>query len=184
MSPVYSTQISLGARAIDFRLPGTDGREYALADFKRKKVLVIVFMCNHCKYVKATLQRFIDLQNQFADKSVQLVGINSNDPVTYPEDSFENMVSVAKEKNISFPYLLDETQAVAKKYQAVCTPDIYVYGEDRALLYQGRLDDNWQDEEQVTRRDLKEAIDRILAGRALTEEQIPSMGCSIKWKTN
>jgi peroxiredoxin len=141
-------------------------------------------MCNHCPYVKAVLQRLIDLQNAFSGRGVQLIGVNSNDATRYPDDSFGNMKTAAQERGISFPYLFDKTQETAKAYGAVCTPDLYVYGEERKLLYRGRIDDNWEHPEQVTRRDLKSALEDILAGRPVPNEQVPSMGCSIKWKTS
>ncbi len=182
MALVHSTMVPLGKPAADFHLPGTDGNTHALDDFKDWKILVVVFMCNHCPYVKAVLQRLIDLQNDYKDKGVQLVGINSNDVSRYPDDSMENMVQLVREKNISFPYLLDETQEVAKAYDAVCTPDIFVYGENRALLYRGRVDDNWQEPDKVESRDLRRALDLILDGKEVFADHIPSMGCSIKWK--
>ena len=182
MALTYSTMVPLGTPAPDFQLPGTDGRTYSLGSFKNKEVLVIVFMCNHCPYVKAVLPRLIDLQNRYADRSVQFVGINANDAEKYPDDSMENMKKVAKEKNIPFPYLFDDTQEVAKAYDAVCTPDPYVFGPERKLLYRGRVDDNWEHPEKVTRRDLENAINAVLEGKPMLKEQIPSMGCSIKWK--
>lgn len=182
MALTHSTMVPLGTRAPAFSLPGTDGKVYSLDSFQDTEVLVIIFMCNHCPYVKAVLQRLIDLQNKFADQSVQLVGINANDAVKYPDDSMESMKKVAKEKGIPFPYLFDETQEVAKAYDAVCTPDIYVFGPERKLLYRGRIDDNWEHPEQVTQHDLEDAINAILDGQPMLEKQIPSMGCSIKWK--
>lgn len=174
--------VPLGTPAVDFKLPGVDGKTVSLESFSEKKILVIIFMCNHCPYVKAVFQRLIDLQKE--TESVQLIGINSNDAERYPDDSFENMQKIAKEKGINFPYLFDASQETAKAYDAVCTPDIYVYGPERKLLYRGRIDDNWEQEEKVTRRDLKEAIDYIVAGKEVPGEQSPSMGCSIKWKEN
>lgn len=182
MALLNSTMTPLGTPAHDFNLPGIDGKMYSLESFKDKKVLAVIFMCNHCPYVKAVLQRLIDLQNDFADREVRLVGINSNDAVKYPDDSMENMKKTAEEKNFSFPYLFDETQNTARQYGAVCTPDIYVYGEERKLLYRGRIDDNWESPGNVKQRDLRNAIDCILNGREVAGEQIPSMGCSIKWK--
>lgn len=182
MALLHSNMVPLGTRAPEFSLPGTDGNNYSLDSYKDKKALVIIFMCNHCPYVKAVLQRLIDLQNEFAGKGVQLVGINSNDVSRYPDDSLPNMKKLVAERTIPFHYLLDETQEVAKAYDAVCTPDIYVYGEGRALQYRGRIDDNWQEPLKVSKRDLKEALDQILAGQEILSEQIPSMGCSIKWK--
>ena len=184
MALLHSTKIPLGTLAHDFELPGVDGKTYTLSSFANQKILVLIFMCNHCPYVKAVLQRLIDLQNSFSKYRVQLAGINSNDATRYPDDSFDNMKAVAQERGVSFPYLFDETQETAKVYGAVCTPDLYVYGEERKLLYQGRIDDNWKHPELVTRQDLKSALEDILAGRPVPNEQTPSMGCSIKWKTS
>tara|TARA_B100000959_G_scaffold187608_1_gene196191 strand:- start:406 stop:954 length:549 start_codon:yes stop_codon:yes gene_type:complete len=177
-----SKMLPLGTKASNFDLRGTNDKNYSLDSFKDKKVLVIIFMCNHCPYVIAVLERIIAIQNDYADKGVQLIGINPNDTVNYPEDSFDNMKKIVIEKDIPFPYLIDESQGTARIYDAVCTPDIYVYGNKRTLVYRGRIDDNWQDESKVTQRDLRNALDAILKGNPVSEEQIPSMGCSIKWK--
>ena len=182
MALLNSKMVPLGTEAIDFDLPGTDDRNYSLDSFKDKNVLVIIFMCNHCPYVIAVLSRLIAIQNDYADKGVQLVGINPNDTVNYPDDSFENMKKIVREKNVPFPYLIDESQDIARKHDAVCTPDIYVYGEERTLLYRGRIDDNWQEESKVIKKDLREALNAILKGSPVSQNQIPSMGCSIKWK--
>ena len=171
----------LGSPAHDFSLPCTDGKTYSLDSFKDKKVLVIIIMCNHCPYVKAVFDRIIAIQNDYADKGVQVVGINPNDDKSYPEDSMESMKKIVEEKNVAFKYLRDDDQSVSKKYDAVCTPEIYVYGPERTLLYRGRIDDNWQDETNVTSRDLRDAIDAILENRPVSDVQHPSMGCSIKW---
>ena len=179
---MHSTMVPLGTSATSFRLPGVDSKTYSLENFSDKNVLVIIFMCNHCPYVKAVLQRLIDLQTETAHQGVQLVGINSNDVDRYPDDSMENMQKITKERGINFPYLLDVSQETAKAYDAVCTPDIYVYGAERKLLYRGRIDDNWEDEEKVTQRNLKEAVDCIVAGKEVPSEQTSSIGCSIKWK--
>lgn len=182
MALVSSIMVPLGTKAINFSLPGTDGNDYSLDSFNDKKILIIVFMCNHCPYVKATLARLIAIQNDYSDRGVQLVGINPNDANNYPEDSFEKMKTLVKEKSVPFPYLMDETQEIARKYDAVCTPDVYVYGAERTLLYRGRIDDKWQDESKVVQKDLRNALDAMLAGQPVSEKQIPSMGCSIKWK--
>ncbi len=184
MALLHSTMVPLGTPAVSFQLLGVDSKTYSLDSFLDKNVLVIIFMCNHCPYVKAVLQRLVDLQAETKQQGVQLVGINSNDVKRYPDDSLENMQKIAKEKGINFPYLLDVTQETAKAYDAVCTPDIYVYGSERKLLYRGRIDDNWDHEGKVTQRNLKEALDCIVAGKEVPGEQIPSMGCSIKWKEN
>ncbi len=182
MPAVNSTMVPLGTPAPDLNLPGTDNKTYSLESFKDKKVLVVIFMCNHCPYVMAVLRRLINLQKEYADKSVQLVGINSNDIEKYPDDSPENMKGLVEKKQLPFPYLFDASQEVAKAYDAVCTPDIYVYGEERKLLYRGRVDDNWQHPDEITRHDLKDAIEAILTGQPVSDDQISSMGCSIKWK--
>ena len=174
--------VPLRTSAASFRLPGVDSKTYSLGSFWDKNVLVIIFMCNHCPYVKAVLQRLIALQAETAHQGVQLIGINSNDVDRYPDDSMENMQKITKEKDINFPYLLDVSQEMAKTYDAVCTPDIYVYGTERKLLYRGRIDDNWEHEEKVTQRNLKEAVDCIVAGKKVPDKQVSSIGCSIKWK--
>ena len=180
---LHSLNLPLGTPLIPFRLPGVDGRQYAPDDFADKKILVIIFMCNHCPYVKAVIDRLIVIQKDYAEKGVQLIGINANDAENYPEDSFEAMQAWAKEKGICFPYLRDESQEVARAYQAQCTPDIYVFDADRKLAYHGRIDDNWQDPKKVTRNDLRNALDALLIGKNIPAgQQKPSMGCSIKWK--
>ncbi len=184
MALLHSTMAPLGSSAHEFSLYGVDGQEYSLDNFSDKRVLVIIFMCNHCPYVKAVISRLNALQNQLGERGAQLVGINSNDAERYPDDSFDNMKKTAREKKISFPYLFDQTQETAKAYDAVCTPDIYLYGEERTLLYRGRIDDNWEQAEKVTQQDLRAAIESALLGKEIVKEQIPSMGCSIKWKQN
>lgn len=181
MALTYSQSIPFGQKAPDFSLPGIDEKTYTLADFKDKKALVIVFMCNHCPYVQACWERLISLQKEFGPNGVQLVGINSNDETAYPYDSFEKMKEFAKQKGQNFPYLRDALQQVAKAYCAVCTPDIFVYDEKLGLAYHGRLDDNWQDESKVTKHELADALAAIVQGKKPSPEQNPSMGCSIKW---
>ncbi|TFG37738.1 MAG: thioredoxin family protein, partial [Candidatus Aminicenantes bacterium] len=134
--------------------------------------------------VVAVQQRINQIAKDYADKSFVLVGINSNDPVNYPEDSFENMVVRAREEGYVFPYLFDETQETARAYDAVCTPDIYLYDENRVLKYRGRIDDNWKDETAVTRKELRMAIENLFENKEINFDMVPSMGCSIKWKTN
>ncbi len=184
MALMHSIMVPLGTPAAGFQLPGVDEKEYSLESFSDKNILVVIFMCNHCPYVKAVLKRLIDLQAETGHQGVQLVGINSNDAERYLDDSLENMKKATKEKGINFPYLFDASQETARAYDAVCTPDIYVYGPERKLLYRGRIDDSWEHEEKVTQRNLKEALDCIVAGKEVPTEQISSMGCSIKWKEN
>lgn len=172
MALAYSQAIPFGSIAPDFSLPGVDEKTYSLQNFKSKKALVIIFMCNHCPYVKACIDRLIAFQNEFGPTGTQFVGINSNDDKNYPEDNFENMKKFAVERGINFPYLRDETQNVAKKYAAVCTPDIFVYDENFGLFYHGRIENN----------ELAEALIALLKGEKPSQDQKPSMGCSIKWK--
>lgn len=180
--PVSPTELRIGTSAPYFKLKGTDGKVYSIDDFIEKKVLCVMFICNHCPYVIAVQQRINNIAKQNSGKSFALVCISSNDPETYPEDSFDNMVIRAKEQGYAFPYLYDETQQVAKAYDAVCTPDIYLYNENRILQYRGRIDDNWKDETNVTRNELQMAIDLLIEGKNIDFPMIPSMGCSIKWK--
>ena len=182
MALLKSINVPLGTKAVDFRLKGIDGKMHSLADYDAKEVLVIIIMSNHCPYVHAVDDRLIQLQEKFAERNVQLIGINPNDGIKYPDDNFENMVKRAKEKGYNFPYLRDEDQAVAKKYKAQCTPDIYVYNRERELCYHGQIDDNWQHPEKVTSHDLSDAIEALLGGNKPSSDQYPSMGCSIKWK--
>ena len=180
---LHSEKISLGTQAPDFNLKGVDGKKYSLASFQDKKVLVLMFICNHCPYVQAIEDRIIQLQRDYAAKSVQLIGICSNDPTDYPDDSPANLKKRWQEKDYRFPYLVDETQEVAKAYGAVCTPEFYVLDSARKLAYHGQLDNNWKEPQKVTRQDLRQAVDALLAGKK-PSEQVPSMGCSIKWKKN
>lgn len=177
-----STKSEINSKIIGFSLKGVDGKIHNISDYKDKSVLVIIFMCNHCPYVKAVIARFISFQKKYSERDVTLIGINPNATDSYPEDSYENMILFAKEHTLNFPYLIDETQETAKKYDAVCTPDIYVYNKERILKYRGRFDDNWKDKPAVNSRDLERAVELILGGKDVDFKQIPSMGCSIKWK--
>ncbi|HMS65380.1 MAG TPA: thioredoxin family protein [Ignavibacteria bacterium] len=171
---------NLGSELIDFSLKGIDEKNYSPADFKNKDLIVIIFMCNHCPYVIDMIGRFVKFQT--SHKNIQLIGINSNDTNAYPEDSFEKMKLFAADHKINFPYLFDETQETARKYGAVCTPDIFLYDQKRILRYRGRFDDNRKDESLVNEKDLEKAAELLLAGKEINFEQIPSIGCSIKWK--
>lgn len=182
MALLYSEKIILGSPAKDFKLQSVDGKTYALQDFNSYQVLVLLFICNHCPYVQAIEDRILAAERFFRGKGVEFVGICSNDSTDYPDDSPANLLKRWKEKNYGFPYLIDETQQVAKDYGAVCTPDIYVYDSKRALAYHGRLDDSWKEPSQVKTEDLKEAIQKLLKGEKPSSDQVSSMGCSIKWK--
>jgi len=185
MALLYSSDSVLGSKAPSFSLPGVDGLTYSLDSFKAEKGLLVVFMCNHCPYVIAIHERLSALASEFAPKGIRVIGINSNDPLYKDADSFENMVKTAKEWNLTFPYVMDETQAVARAYDAVCTPDPYLYentGGPFKLYYRGRLDDSWKDPTAVKEQSLRLAMEGLLAGRPPQHEMVPSMGCSIKWK--
>ena len=182
MALTESRDLSLGTACPDFRLRSVDGKSFARDDFKEKPVLVVMFICNHCPYVQAVEDRIVQLRRDYEPRGVQLVGICSNDPTDYPDDRPERLLQRWREKGYGFPYLLDETQDVARAFNAVCTPDIYVFDADRRLAYHGRIDDNWQQPAKVKRRELAAAVDALLAGRAPEREQQPAIGCSIKWR--
>jgi len=179
---IESTLVNVGAKAIDFDLPGTDGKNYSLNSFKNAKGLVVAFSCNHCPYARAAWPLLIKLAGGFRDKGISFVGINPNDEREHPEDSFEVMRQKINEWGINFPYLRDESQEIARKYQAVCTPDVFAFDQNRKLYYHGRINNNWQEPEKVTKEDLKDALNLLLEGKPPPEDQIPSIGCSIKWK--
>ena len=179
---VESTAPSLGASCPDFRLPAVDGRSYGRDDFAAAQVLVVMFICNHCPYVKAVEDRIIGLARRFEARGVQLVGICANDAAGYPDDAFDKLAERWREKRYGFPYLHDEQQTVARTFGAVCTPDIFVYDRDRKLAYRGRIDDAWKDPTQVTRHELAGALEALLAGGTPAKEQRPTLGCSIKWR--
>jgi peroxiredoxin len=172
----------LGAPCPDFRLPGVDGQTHALRDFTSSPVLVVMFICNHCPYVKAVEDRLIRLRQEYGPRGVQFVGVCANDAEGYPDDAFDKLQARWRERDYGFPYLHDEEQSVARAFGAVCTPDIFVYDGERRLAYRGRIDDSWKDESKVTRRELASALDALLAGKRPSPEQRPSMGCSIKWR--
>jgi len=182
MALTESRDLELGMPCPDFRLRSVDGKTCARDDFREKPVLVVLFICNHCPYVQAVEDRIIALNREYASRGVQLVGICANDPTDYPDDRPERLLERWRRKGYGFPYLLDESQDVARAFHAVCTPDIYVFDRDRRLAYHGRIDDDWQNPSRVTRRELAAALDALLAGRRPSREQVHSIGCSIKWK--
>lgn len=179
---VSPSDLKIGTKAYDFSLKGVDGKTYALKDYNGKDVVCIIFTCNHCLYVKAVENRINNIAKKYSASSFVLLCINPNDGNTYPEDSFEEMKKRANEKGFVFPYLHDKTQEVAKAYDAVCTPDVYLYDKNRILRYRGRIDDSWKDETLVKSKDLENAIDLLLAGKSINFEMIHAIGCSIKWK--
>lgn len=182
MVKTESSQIlKTGYSAPDFRLIGVDGKMYSLNDFNSKTLLVI-FICNHCPFVKARINDIIDIQNKFKVKELQIIGINSNDP-NYEEEGFENMKKFSKEYNLNFPYLIDETQEIAKLYGAVCTPDPFLFDQERKLVFHGRINDAMTPESHPSRLIMEENIKKALNGEQIENDFDPSIGCSIKWKS-
>ena len=183
--PSYSKPIPLGSPAPEFRnLPGVDGAEYGLADFKGKKAVVIVFSCNHCPYVQAYEDRIAAVARDYATKDVALVAINSNDIKAYPDDALDDMVNRAREKGFTFPYVRDDDQRVAAAYGAECTPEVFIVDADGKICYHGGIDDNYRDPDKVTASYLRDALDDIVAGRPIANSETRAMGCSIKWFTS
>ncbi len=181
--PVQPEAPKLGIKAPDFSLPATDGNNYSLSDIMGKNGAVIVFICNHCPYVKAITSRLVADADRLKQEGIGFAAICSNDAINYPEDSFENMIKFAKERGFTFPYLHDESQQVAKEWEAVCTPDFYGLNKDGIIEYRGRLDEGRIDPPPANaRRDLVEAMLEIAKTGKGPKNQIPSAGCSIKWK--
>ena len=165
-----------------FSLLGVDDKTYSLNDFSDKKILIVIFSCNHCPYVQAYEDRMIALQNEFEKDGVQIVAINSNDDVKYPDDSFDEMKKRAVVRGFNFPYLRDESQDIAKAFGATHTPQIFLFDTDRKLKYEGKIDDNWQEPYKVKSAYLKEAILEVLKGKEVSVPETFSIGCTIKWK--
>jgi peroxiredoxin len=183
MVQTASTMLRLGTAAPDFSLPDTDGREVSLADFADAPALLVVFMCNHCPYVKHVAAGLAQLAKDYQKRGVAVVGINSNDVDTHPDDSPAKMAEEVKHRGYTFPYLYDATQEVAKAYQAACTPDFYVFDQERKLVYRGQMDGSRPGNDvPVTGQDLRAALDAVLAGQAVAGNQRASLGCNIKWK--
>lgn len=178
MALTESEPIALGTPAPDFALPEAKGGTVRLSDCRQAHGLVVMFICNHCPYVIAIESRLVELANDYDARGIGFVAIMSNDVARYPDDAPDKMA----DKGYPFSYLYDESQEVAKAYGAVCTPDLFVFDGSLQLAYHGRLDDNWKDPTAVTQRDLSLALDALLAGQPPAAQQIPSMGCSIKWK--
>jgi peroxiredoxin len=184
MSETPSTMIPLGTKAPDFTLPdAVTGTMVRLQDIKSNKATVVMIICNHCPYVKHVRHEFPRLAEDYQPKGVTFVAISPNDIKAYPEDSPENMKKMAKQVGIKFPYLFDESQEVARAYYAACTPDFYVFDKDMKLVYRGQMDGARPGNGvPVTGKDLRAALDNILAGKPVSQDQRPSLGCSIKWK--
>jgi peroxiredoxin len=183
MVAVNSTMLPLGTRAPDFRLPDVCGKTFSLADSDGASALLVIFMCNHCPYVKHVREGLAKLARDYRPRGVAVVGINSNDVANYPADSPAKMAAEAASAGYIFPYLYDETQAVAQAYRAACTPDLYLFDKDQRLVYRGQFDDSRPGNGvPVTGRDVRAALEAVLAGKPVSPIQKPSIGCNIKWK--
>jgi thiol-disulfide isomerase/thioredoxin len=184
MSLAYSSMLPLGTVAPDFRFPDViSGKTLSLQELRSSQGTVIMFICNHCPYVKHILPKLIEISKIYQQKHILFIAINSNDINNYPDDSPENMKKAAKQWGFTFPYLFDDSQEIAKAYQAECTPDFYLFDKDLRCVYRGRFDDaSPGNHHVVTGKDLSEAIDNLLANKPINSEQFSSMGCSIKWK--
>lgn len=183
MALTPSTMLPLGTTAPDFKLPDTNGKVVSLSDFKNAPALLVLFICNHCPYVKHIRAGLAQLARDYTSKSVAIVGISSNDVENYPDDSPARMKEEVKSAGYIFPYLYDETQAVAKAYRAACTPDIYLFDKGQKLVYRGQMDDSRPNSGvPVTGKDLRAALDAVLAGKPIPPNQKASVGCNIKWK--
>ncbi len=183
MVAVNSTMLPLGTEAPDFRLPDPSGKLFSLSQFAGAEALLVMFICNHCPFVKHIRSGLAQLARDYLPRKVAIVGINSNDTVSHPDDSPARMAEEAKTAGYQFPYLFDETQAVAKAYRAACTPDIYLFDKNRRLVYRGQFDDSRPGNGiPVTGKDLRLALEAVLLGKPLPSDQKPSIGCNIKWK--
>jgi peroxiredoxin len=182
MVKTASTMLPLGTQAPKFCLPNVDGSQVSLEDLSDGKALVVMFICNHCPFVKHIASQLVKLHDDYGPKGVRFVGISSNDVQSYPEDSPEAMKAEARAQGYQFPYLYDESQKVARAYHAACTPDIFVFDRNQKLVYRGQIDDSRPGNgKPVTGSDLRAALDAILAGTPVAAQQIPSIGCNIKW---
>ena len=174
--------LNIGDNAPEFRdLPGVDGRSYSLDSFKDSKAVVISFTCNHCPYAQAYEDRFMDLVREFSPKGVAFIAINSNDDKNYPDDSFDKMKERAQSRQFTFPYVRDDSQETARSFGAVCTPHIFVLDQDRKLVYEGGIDDNWKEPEKA-KPQLRSALEAIVNDQPVQEPRTNPLGCSIKWK--
>lgn len=184
MSATASYMLALGTKAPDFELPDViSGQNISLYDLKINKATVIMFICNHCPYVKHINHELVILANEYIPKGITFIGISSNDIENYPEDSPEKMQQTAKELGYPFPYLFDETQEIAKAYHAACTPDFYIFDRGLKLAYRGQFDDSRPGNNiKVTGKDIRNALDNIIIGKPVDDNQKPSIGCNIKWK--
>ena len=176
-------KLKAGDIAPEFELLGIDDKKHSLNDYTNHKGILVIFMCNHCPYVKAKVDALNELYDKFG-KEIAIVGINSNDSTDYPEDSFEAMKETAKEKGFGFDYLVDETQEIAKKYGAMCTPDPFLFNDKKELVFHGRIDNAMKPEDEATEKTMINNMAKLLAGEQIEKDFDPSIGCSIKWKEN
>ena len=174
--------LSISSKLPAFNLKGIDGNFYSTNSFAGANALVIIFSCNHCPYVQAYEGRMIEIQKKYKDKGVHLVAINSNDDVSYPDDSFDNMKLRARNQNFNFLYLRDDNQSIAKAFDATHTPEIFVFNNNSELVYHGKIDDNWQDPQKVVNHYLEDALNELLENKEISVPETYSIGCTIKWK--
>ena len=174
-------KLVLGSKAPEFKLPATDGRTYSLDTFADKKYLIVIFSCNHCPYVQAYEDRIIGIQNDYREH-LSIAAVSSNETVNYPEDSFEKMKERADQKKFNFPYLFDETQETAKAYGATHTPEIFLFDEERKLVFHGKIDANCQDPANVKSKYLRNALDELITGKKISVPETFTIGCTIKWR--
>ena len=183
MVKTESTMQELGTQAPDFALPDTEGNTVRVSDFEGAPALVVIFMCNHCPFVKHLREALADFARDYREKGMAIVAISANDVESHPDDSPEAMAREKAEAGYDFPYLFDESQAVAKAYKAACTPDFFLFDADFRLAYRGQFDDSRPgNDEPVTGNDLRAAADAVLAGKPVPEPHKPSIGCNIKWR--
>ena len=183
MVAVNSQMLGLGTEAPPFRLPSATGGSASIEDFQDTSAMLVMFICNHCPFVKHLRDELVRLANDYQARGVAVVAINSNDWSTYPDDSPEMMEKEARQYGYPFAYLYDETQEVAKAYQAACTPDFFLFDANRRLAYRGQLDDSRPGNEvPVSGKDLRAALDALLEGKPVSDQQRPSLGCNIKWR--
>ena len=176
-------KLKAGDSAPDFELLGIDDKKHKLSDYNKYQGILIIFMCNHCPYVKAKFGAFNVLYEKLGEK-IAIIGINSNDSTNYPEDSFENMKNTAKEKGLKFDYLVDTTQQIAKKYGAMCTPDPYLFNKEGKLVFHGRIDNAMKPDDTATEKTMINNIEKMISNKKIEKDFDPSIGCSIKWKEN
>ncbi|AKS43279.1 thioredoxin family protein [Wenzhouxiangella marina] len=184
MARTESSMLALGTIAPDFSLPEPlTGRTVSLEDIAGPRATLVMFICNHCPFVKHLLDELIQLGEDYRDQPIGIVAISSNDPTGYPQDRPERMAALARDRGLAFPYLHDPSQQVARAYSATCTPDFFLFDGERSLVYRGQFDDSRPGNGRpVTGKDLRTAIDAVLGGQPVPSEQRPSIGCSIKWK--